>query len=81
MSSAPNDASALDLAAGSAVSLIRRWRADAAQYQRQVEESRAKGLPYDQMLSLTTALRQCAVELERILPSNIPDEPRRRRWL
>ena len=47
--------------------LIKRWRSDAAQYQRQVEEARVRGTPYDQMLSMTTALRQCAQDLERVL--------------
>lgn len=44
--------------------LISRWRKDAEQYQSQVEEARAKNLPHDQMLSMMTALRACAKELE-----------------
>jgi len=44
--------------------LIARWRKDAAQYQRQVEESRSKGLPHDMMFSAMTYLRQCADQLE-----------------
>lgn len=47
--------------------LIERWRADADQYQRQVEEARAKGNPHDQMLSGATFLRQCAKELEGLV--------------
>lgn len=44
--------------------LIKIWRRDANQYQKQVEEARAKVLPYDQMLSGATFLRSCAKELE-----------------
>jgi hypothetical protein len=44
--------------------LAQRWRRDADQYQRQVEESRAKSLPHDQMLSMMTCLRSCARDLE-----------------
>lgn len=47
--------------------LIERWRSDADQYQRQVEEARSKGLPHDQMLSGATFLRQCAKDLEGVL--------------
>lgn len=44
--------------------LIERWRKDADQYMRQVDEARSAGTPCDQMLSMATALRQCAKELE-----------------
>lgn len=44
--------------------LIKRWRKDADQYQKQVEEARKVGTPHDQMLSMMTCLRQCAKELE-----------------
>ena len=52
--------------------LVTRWRRDADQYQRQVEESRAKNLPHDQMISMMTCLRLCARELESSLarPAN-----------
>lgn len=46
--------------------LPERWRKDAEQYARQVEEARRAGTPYGQMLSMATALRQCANELEKI---------------
>ncbi len=46
--------------------LIIRWRKDADQYKRQVDEAQGKGLPHDQMLSAVTFLRQCAKELESI---------------
>lgn len=49
--------------------LIKRWRKDADQYQRQVEEARKAGTPFDQMLSMMTALRQCANELEALIPA------------
>lgn len=45
--------------------LIARWRKEADQYMRQVEEARNVGIPHDQMLSMAAALRQCATELER----------------
>lgn len=44
--------------------LIARWRKEADQYMRQVDEARAKGTPSDGMLAMATALRQCAKELE-----------------
>lgn len=44
--------------------LIERWRKDAEQYMRQVDEARKAGTPHDQMLSMATALQQCAKELE-----------------
>lgn len=44
--------------------LIEKWRKDADQYQRQVEEARRVGTSHDQMLSMMTALRMCAKELE-----------------
>lgn len=40
-----------------------RWLADAAQYQKQVEEAREKGLPFDQMLATMGTLRACAKEM------------------
>lgn len=55
--------------------LIKRWRSDAAQYQRQVEEARTRGTPYDQMLSMTTGLRGCAQDLERVLDAAPAVEP------
>lgn len=45
--------------------LITRWRKDANQYSKQVDEARTAGTPYDQMLSGMTFLRQCAKELEQ----------------
>jgi len=53
--------------------LAQRWRRDADQYQRQVEEARAKNLPHDQMLSMMTCLRLCARELESSIarPANV----------
>jgi len=42
-----------------------RWKADADQYQKQVDEARAKNLPHDQMLSMMVCLRACAKEVER----------------
>lgn len=48
-------------------SLTAKWRKEADQYRRQVEEARSKGIPCDQMLSMMTALRACASELERIV--------------
>jgi len=47
--------------------LISQWRSEADQYQRQVDEARAKGTPHDQMLSGATFLRQCAKELEGVI--------------
>lgn len=47
--------------------LVRKWKKDADDYQRQTEEARNAGSPHDQMLSLMTALRGCAAELERKL--------------
>lgn len=44
--------------------MVRRWYRDADQYQSQVEEARAKGLPHDQRLSMMTCLRACAKELQ-----------------
>lgn len=46
------------------LALIKRWRSDANQYQKQVDEARQKNLPHDQMLSAVTFLRGCAKELE-----------------
>lgn len=45
--------------------LAARWRKEADQYMRQVEEARKAGTPHNQMLSMATALRQCAKELEQ----------------
>lgn len=47
--------------------LITRWRKDADQYGKQVDEARKAGTPHDQMLSGMTFLRQCAKELEQEL--------------
>ena len=55
--------------------LIKRWRKDAEQYQKQVEEARKAGTPHDQMLSFAVALRQCAKELEILIP------PKPERWV
>lgn len=52
-------------ASGSLERMVRHWKADADQYQKQVEEARAKNLPHDQMLSMMTCLRACAKEVER----------------
>ena len=49
------------------IKLAARWKRDADQYQVQVEEARAKGLPHEQMLSLMTCLRACAAELQKKL--------------
>ena len=51
-------------ASGSLERMVRRWKADADQYQKQVEEARAKKLPHDQMLSMMVCLRGCAKEVE-----------------
>lgn len=56
-------------------SLANRWRKEADQYQRQVEEARERGTPSDQMLSLMTALRSCAIELEKVIPHVAPATP------
>lgn len=47
--------------------LIVKWRKEADQYQKQVEEARRAGTPHDQMLSAATFLRQCAKELEQAI--------------
>lgn len=47
--------------------LAARWRKEADQYSKQVDEARLAGLPHDQMLSMMTALRQCADELEKAI--------------
>jgi len=46
---------------------INKWKKDAEQYQRQVEEAKRKGLPHEQMLATAHALRSCANELDREL--------------
>jgi len=51
--------------------LVKRWRRDAEQYRAQIEEARRAGTPHDQMLSMMTALRQCASELERELKRTV----------
>lgn len=54
--------------------LIKRWRKDADIYQKQVEEARKAGTPFDQMfLSTASLLRQCAKELEQLIGSQNPD--------
>lgn len=55
----------VERAIGSLERMVRRWKADADQYQKQVEEARAKNLPHDQMLSMMVCLRACAKEVER----------------
>lgn len=45
--------------------IVKRWKADADQYQKQVEEARSKNLPHDQMLSMMACLRSCSKEIER----------------
>lgn len=47
--------------------LAKRWQKDAEQYMRQVEEARQAGTPYDQMLSMATALRQCSKDLTSLI--------------
>ena len=49
-------------------SLASKWRREADAYQKQVEEARAAGTPHDQMLSLMTALRSCAIDIEKAFP-------------
>ena len=44
-----------------------RWEKDARQYEQQVEEARRSGTPHDQMLSMMTALRQCAADLRHVM--------------
>ena len=45
--------------------LIKKWRKDADDYQKQTEECREKNLSFDQSLSASTFLRLCATDLER----------------
>lgn len=47
--------------------LCARWRKDADQYMKQVEEARAKSLPHDCMMGMASALRLCAKEMEQII--------------
>ena len=47
--------------------MVRRWRHDAEQYQRQVDEASSKGLAHHQMLSMVTCLKACAKEVEHEL--------------
>ena len=54
--------------------LANRWRKDADQYQRQVDESRSKNLPCEQTVSAVTFLRQCAKELENLSVANAKSE-------
>jgi hypothetical protein len=44
--------------------LITRWRKSAEQFQKQVDEARAAGSPFAQMLAEALTLRACAKELE-----------------
>jgi hypothetical protein len=46
---------------------VKRWKADADQYQKQVDEARLKGLPHDQMLSMMSCLRACAKDVDGII--------------
>lgn len=45
--------------------LCLRWRKDADQYMKQVEEARRAATPHDQMMAMATALRGCAKDLEQ----------------
>jgi len=47
--------------------LVARWHKDADQYAKQVEEARAAGTPYEQMLAAKTFLRQCGKDLEAVV--------------
>jgi hypothetical protein len=53
---------------------IARLRRDADQYQRQVEEARRLGTPWEQQLSIKTTYRECATNLERILTQTTANE-------
>ncbi len=56
-------------------SLIAKWRMDAEQYQRQVDEARLKGTPHAGMLATAGTLRSCALDLEKLLAASAPDAP------
>jgi hypothetical protein len=47
--------------------LIDKWRKDADQYSKQVDEARAAGTSFGQMLAMSTTLRLCALDLEKAL--------------
>jgi hypothetical protein len=49
------------------LALADKWEKEAKQYQRQVEEARAKGTPADQMISMMTCLRLCAKDIREKL--------------
>lgn len=51
--------------------LVHKWRKDADQYQKQVDEARATGTPHAQMLSGATFLRQCAKELQKVIDEEL----------
>lgn len=45
--------------------LVERWRKDAAQYQKQIDEAREKNLECRTTEGIAGALRVCASELEK----------------
>lgn len=47
--------------------LLKRWKKDADDYQKQVEEARAKQLPHDCMLGTMSGIRACIHDLELLL--------------
>jgi len=47
--------------------LVTRWRKDAEQYIRQVEEARRAGSSHEGMLNVALTLRRCALDLEQLL--------------
>ena len=55
---------ALARAKKAAYDLIARWRNDAEQYHKQVEEAQMKRLPHVQMQATMICLRDCARQLE-----------------
>lgn len=59
--------------------LVTKWRNDAAQYMKQVEEARRAGTPHEGMLYAATTYRECAAALEAALnhapPKDLPTLP------
>ena len=60
--------------AGALVASLRKmatqWEKDAAQYQTQVDEARAKGLPHAQMLSMKECYAACAKQVRKELDAH-----------
>lgn len=52
----PNDSTNLE-------KLAQKWEAEANQYQKQVEEAKAKETPYDAMTAHMICLRSCSKQL------------------